>query len=312
MNTWDITTGYIKRLPYELKVVIYGFIDMDTRITLLLNSSQFKKTIIAYKLYCPLKSIYYDLSYLVKNLSSSSILPKLNKTTWFDGASTRTEIHPIMNMIRTDFNYKTIKSADKKHSWCIPTMYGFEMAMNHPHGLGPNKLRIITTQRDWNNMSDETGHNYYYRLKYRFKTFEEYKNICKRRLLSDNKFALHYIEKYFKVCSYKKKWDYAIHKFMLKTYIQMATTNKIKNMIKEHDDVLLAEKERNFERNEKFRRWRELRIMWKEDQLMKKIRKNEKKELIKQKKIEKQKFRLIEKQNKEYDKTLRSLRILFK
>ena len=38
MDSFSRTSGYIKRLPYELKCIIYGYIDIDTRIQLLLNS----------------------------------------------------------------------------------------------------------------------------------------------------------------------------------------------------------------------------------------------------------------------------------
>lgn len=309
MKNWDITKYFIKRLPSELKIVIYGFIDIDTRIDLLLSSEEFKKRRIAYNSMCPTTEIYSDYSYLVFNIRIKSILPNLNKTSYFDGNQIISKNHPIMTLLRSDFNYKKITDSND-NIYNIPLMYGFEMTYNNPNGYGSRGLKLIVTEEDWDNMSTTT-YNY---LKTRFKTYERYINFVKYKLQTVNMTIFDFIYKYFKVASYINDWDYALYKFMLKTYIMLSTSNKIKNIDKKYDLFLIEKQRRKEEWLERENIRRELFCMKKEELLNKKIIANEKR-LIKEHKrllyIEKKRIRQLCIKKENYDKTLRCVRLLF-
>jgi len=308
MINWDITTGFIKRLPSDLKIVIYGFIDINTRIDLLLSSKEFQKRIIAYKSMCPITEIYSDYSYLVTHVRIKSILPKLNKTLYFDSNQIISKCHPIMTLLKSDFNYKQITDVNG-NIYNIPLMYGFEMTYNHPNGYGNRGIKLIVTQEDWDNIS--TAYNY---VKTRFKTYEGYVNAVKYRLQTANMTIFDCIYKYFKVASYINEWDYALHKFMLKTYIMLSTSNKIKNIDKKYDFFLIEQQRRKEEAIERENRRRELLYMRREELLNKKVIASEKRIKKEHKRLlymEKKRIRQLCIENDNYHKTLIYVRRLF-
>jgi len=304
-----MTKGFIKRLPPELKIVIYGFIDINTRIELLLSSEELNKRRIAYRTHCPLSEIYSDYSYLVNNIRVNRILPKLNKTLYFDSDKMISRCHPIMNLLKSDFNYRKITHTNR-NIYNIPLMYGFETTYDHPDGYGNRGQKVIVTQEDWDNIPQ----NYSY-IRYRFKTYAGYVNAVKYKLrIAPYGMVFDYIYKYFKVSSYINEWDYALHKFMLKTYIMLSTSKKIKNIDKKHDLFLIEKQRKQEEARERENIRREMLSMRKEELLNKKVIAREKKIKKEQKRIlyiEKKRIRqlCIEKEN--YDKTLRCVRLLF-
>ena len=307
-NNWDMTKGFIPRLPVELKIVIYGFIDINTRIELLLSSEEFKKRRIAYKSMCPFTEIYSDYSYLVNNIRINCILPKLNKTVYFDGDKMVTRCHPILNLLKSDFNYRKITDHNR-NIYNIPLMDGFETSYDHPNGYGNRRQKVIVTQEDWDNIS-HLSYSYI-----RYKTYERYVSAIKYKLrIAPYGMVFDYIYKYFKVSSYINEWDYALHKFMLKTYIMLSTSKKIKNIDKKYDLLLIEQQRIKEEAKEKENIRRELLSMRKEELLNKKVIASEKR-INKERKrllyIEKLRIRklCIEKEN--YYKTLKCVRLLF-
>jgi len=278
----------ITRLPQELKNRIYIFIPLDERIKIILNGDVKNKLINSYKWGKTTIGLYNDYSNLVNKMRIKSTLPKLKKIVYHDGHTERSSKHPIMNLIDSDFNYSKI------HNKIIPLMYGFD---RNWHGVGGGKL--VITEDDWNALPEADY------LKRRHYNYRGYCTNVKTRINMNSNTAIELIVKYLSVKSYNEIWDYKLHKMMFYMYIELASSNIMKEYIKGYEKYKRELEEKRLVRMEKYSAIRELKLMAKEERYMKNIMRIEKRRRKEQERLrkvellkEKKEIRLMDKEEK--------------
>lgn len=140
----------IIKLPIELKNVIFGFLPIDIRIELIednkySNNFGYNIMVRAYKYKRQMKNLYLDQKRLVYNTRICPAFTEFKPIVYNDGRQERVMIHPISNLISSDFTYTG------NHLNYRAYMYGFERNWSNANGVS-----LIITEDDWNLVPNTT------------------------------------------------------------------------------------------------------------------------------------------------------------